>query len=69
MRSASLGADGHVQDQPVSFDILHCGTKKSWLLSAIVQTAKKFERDDKFQGGKKRSGARRVHENGQWWCI
>jgi hypothetical protein len=37
----------------VSFDILRCRTKKSWVLLAIVQTAERFKRDDKFQGGKK----------------
>ena len=36
-----------------SFDILRCRRKIIFDMSVIVQTAKKFERNDKFQGKKK----------------
>jgi hypothetical protein len=52
-----------------SFDILRCRRKIIFDMSVIVQTAKKFERNDKFQGKKKRGDGRCVYENGSWRRI
>ena len=49
-----------------SFDMLRCRRKITLDTSAIVQTAEKFERHDKFQGRKtkKKQCGRHVHESG-----